>query len=103
MTFDYLTQLLTNQRESVTADNYIGIIMLLDEVALVASVVAETHAQQRRREPLLTASMSPIIERGLKAINMLYDLKDAMSRMLQQPELQRESSQFANEYAALTY
>jgi hypothetical protein len=92
MTFEYLNQLITSQSELVTADNYVGIIMLLDEVALVASVVAETHVQQRPREPPLSAAVSPVVERGVRSINLLYELKDTMARLLQQPDVPREQS-----------
>jgi golgi-specific brefeldin A-resistance guanine nucleotide exchange factor 1 len=92
MTFEFLLQLLSIQSELVTADNYSGIVLLLDEFASIASVVVDNHAQQRRREPPLTAAGSTVVERGAKSIDLLYDLKDSMSRVLQQTNLPQEQS-----------
>ncbi|THH32990.1 hypothetical protein EUX98_g1179 [Antrodiella citrinella] len=58
----------------VTPDNFGGLIAVLDEYATVAGDTTESQQQGRRTQPL-NSSNSPVIERGLKAIDMLSDLK----------------------------
>jgi brefeldin A-resistance guanine nucleotide exchange factor 1 len=44
---------LRGQDQLVTADNFTGLITMLDEFAMVAGVAVESHQRQgRRREPL---------------------------------------------------
>jgi hypothetical protein len=40
----------------------------------------------------LKVCRSPIVDRGVKSINMLYDLKDSMSQLLQASDMPKEQS-----------
>ncbi|TCD65421.1 GDP/GTP exchange factor for ARF, partial [Steccherinum ochraceum] len=60
--------------QCVTPDNFVGLITVLDEYATVAGDHTEAQ-QQGRRTQTLNSSNSPVIERGLKAVDMLSDLK----------------------------
>ncbi|KAJ6606553.1 hypothetical protein DFH09DRAFT_1242048 [Mycena vulgaris] len=100
--FELITTLASDgPDQTVTIDNFAGLLNLLDEFATSAGVVAETqHQQGRRREPLSSAN-SPQIERGRKAIDLIVNLKKFMTwRQLCLPliiSLGRQSTNAARE------
>lgn len=56
MTFDFVSDLLKHQGDTITSDNYAVVLPLLDEFATLAGAATEVHAQQRRKEPPLAAA-----------------------------------------------
>ncbi|KAH8108152.1 Sec7-domain-containing protein [Cristinia sonorae] len=73
--FELVQSLITDgPTQHVTPDNLVGLITVLDEYANVAGDAVETQ-QQGRRTQTLNASNSPVLERGLKAVDMISDLK----------------------------
>lgn len=89
--FDLIQNLINDGPEQrVSIDNYAGIVAALDEYATVAGVVTDSQQQGRRTQALNTSKYaspsfsesihlrhysSPIVERGKKAIDLLFDLK----------------------------
>ncbi|CAL1704279.1 unnamed protein product [Somion occarium] len=89
-TFDYIQSLIVDGPDQcVTADNLAGLVAVLDEFAIVAGVVTDAQ-QQGRRTQSLNSSNSPIVERGLKAVEMLFDLKKFWATLAEKTGLQRE-------------
>ncbi|KAJ6618317.1 hypothetical protein B0H10DRAFT_1795581 [Mycena sp. CBHHK59/15] len=75
--------------QTVTIDNFPGLLNILDDFATIASTVSEgQHRQGRRQEPLTSAN-SPPIERGRKAIDLIVNLKKFMSPLAESLHLQR--------------
>lgn len=91
--FELVTSLVSDgPDQTVTIDNFTGLLNILDEFAIGAGGVVETqHHQGRRREPLTSAN-SPHIERGRKAIDLIVNLKKFMSPL-------SESAHFARSQA----
>nr|GAT51097.1 predicted protein [Mycena chlorophos] len=77
--FELVTQLVVDGPEqTVTLDNYLGLLTILDDFATHAGSVSEGQQQQGRRQEPLTAANSPPIERGNKAIELIVALKKFM-------------------------
>ena len=81
-----------DQNQSVTMDNFPGLVAVLDEFATAASVAVEAQQQGRRTQALTSAKCvartsivdsvayssllsSPVVERGRRAVDMVSDLK----------------------------
>ncbi|KAH9951281.1 Sec7-domain-containing protein [Amylocystis lapponica] len=87
--FDLITKLVSEGPERrVTTDNYAGLIAVLDEFATAAGVAVEAQ-QQGRRAQALTSSNSPVVERGRKAIDILFDLKRFWAEFAEIPGMQK--------------
>lgn len=71
----------------LTADNYQGMVAILDEFATAAGAAAMRVQHQRRgaAQPV-AATLGPIVERGLAALDSLYDLRNVI------PDLMKASS-----------
>ncbi|KAJ7771775.1 hypothetical protein B0H16DRAFT_195217 [Mycena metata] len=77
--FELITSLVSDGPEqTVTLDNYSGLLNLLDDFATSAGIVSEGQHHGRRQAPLTSAN-SPPIERGKKAIDLIVNLKKFMS------------------------
>ena len=103
LSFDLIAGLCRDGPEQlVTVDNFPGLVTLLDDFATTAGTVTEGQQQHARRSQALTSSKyvgsrynrsfclqsssSPTIDRGRKAVDLLFDLKKFLSSFL---ELQR--------------
>ncbi|OCH87410.1 Sec7-domain-containing protein [Obba rivulosa] len=74
--FELVMRLVSEGPEQrVTADNFPGLVTILDEYATAAGIAVEAQ-QQGRRNQALNASNSPVVERGRRAIDILFDLKN---------------------------
>nr|VWO98733.1 MSP1 protein-like protein [Ganoderma boninense] len=78
-------------QDLITSDNFTGLVNALDEFSTAAGVAVDAQ-QQGRRTQSLTASTSPIVERGRKAIEMIADLKKCWARFAETAELQKNLS-----------
>ncbi|KAJ7093181.1 hypothetical protein C8R44DRAFT_835540 [Mycena epipterygia] len=88
--FELLTSLVSDgPNQTVTIDNFSGLLNLLDEFATGAGVVAEGHQHQGRRQEPLTSANSPPIERGRKAVDLIVNLKIFMSPLSESAHLPR--------------
>ncbi|GJE86958.1 Sec7-domain-containing protein [Phanerochaete sordida] len=76
-TFELIQSLVTDEAK-LTVDNFAGVITVLDEYATAAGLATEAQ-QQGRRTQSLNAANSPIIERGVKAVELVAGLKSAWS------------------------
>ncbi|KAJ6500445.1 hypothetical protein C8R45DRAFT_896478 [Mycena sanguinolenta] len=86
--FELLTSLVSEGPEqTVTIDNFNGLLILLDDFATAAGVVAENRHQHGRRQEPLTSANSPTIERGRKAVDLIVNLKKFMSPLSESAHL----------------
>ncbi|KAJ6525107.1 hypothetical protein DFH09DRAFT_1264292 [Mycena vulgaris] len=85
--FELITTLASDgPDQTVTIDNFAGLLNLLDEFATSADVAV--NQQGRHREPLLSANSSQI-ERGRKAIDLIVNLEKFMSPLSESAHLSR--------------
>ncbi|KAL4268665.1 SEC7 domain-containing protein [Pleurotus pulmonarius] len=66
----------------VTADNFAGLVMILDDFATAAGKATESQQTKGRQKQQLTSAQSPIIERGRKAVDLISELKKFMAVFL---------------------
>ncbi|KAJ7261394.1 hypothetical protein B0H12DRAFT_1106609, partial [Mycena haematopus] len=86
--FELLTSLVSDGPEqTVTMDNFNGLLNLLDDFATTAGAVAESRHQHGRRQEPLTSANSPPIERGRKAIDLIVNLKKFISPLSESAHL----------------
>ncbi|THV07859.1 Sec7-domain-containing protein [Dendrothele bispora CBS 962.96] len=88
--FDLVSSLVSDGSEQlVTGDNFSGLITLLDDFATNASISIESQQRQGRRHEPAKAVISPILERGKKAIDLIVHLKKFVSIITESSNLQR--------------
>ncbi|KAJ8519864.1 hypothetical protein ONZ45_g3215 [Pleurotus djamor] len=111
LSFEFITTVCCDgPGQVVTPDNFSGLIMVLDDYATAASRAIESQQMRGRQKQQLTSAQSPIIERGHKAIDIIFDLKKFLSPFLDsnlsqgQAALGRQSSNAAREvrYSAIS-
>ncbi|KAJ7470334.1 hypothetical protein FB451DRAFT_1339866 [Mycena latifolia] len=91
--FELITSLVSDgPDQTVTIDNFTGLLNLLDEFAIGAGAVAESQHHQGRRQEPLTSANSPPIERGRKAIDLIVNLKKFMSPLSESAHLARSQA-----------
>ncbi|WVW82243.1 hypothetical protein I302_104249 [Kwoniella bestiolae CBS 10118] len=69
----------------LTNDNYSGTVALLDEFATAAGAAAANRSQQNRRSAShqnQNASLGPTVERGLTALDSLYELRNVIPGLI---------------------
>ncbi|WVQ85543.1 hypothetical protein IAT38_007709 [Cryptococcus sp. DSM 104549] len=67
----------------LTADNYAGVVALLDEFATAAGAAAAGRQHQRRQSVgPQTGSLGPTVERGLTALDSLYELRNVIPGLM---------------------
>lgn len=64
----------------VTADNFGGLVTILQDFAGFGGVTAAGR-QQRGRKPTTNDVMEPAVERALRAVEALYNLKEPSARL----------------------
>ncbi|KDQ13235.1 hypothetical protein BOTBODRAFT_633172 [Botryobasidium botryosum FD-172 SS1] len=81
---------LVGDGNTVTADNYLGLIAILDEFANVASYTIGGKRQEERRGAAQASNgpLEPPIERGVKAIEVLYNLRRDAPRLIENSRLE---------------
>ena len=98
-TFDLVAKFVAEQPTSVTADNYKEVVSLMNQYAAAGSVGAvleqkrDTNAQGRKREkPNKPARPreNETVDRGYKAVIMVYRLTSRVPALIEQSHLQRE-------------
>ncbi|KAH9998139.1 Sec7-like domain protein [Russula compacta] len=72
--FDLIQRLIVEGPEQcISADNVAGLVAVLDDFASAAGIVAEVE-QQARRRPQSNSTSSPVIDRGRKAIDLMFEI-----------------------------
>ncbi|WVF70575.1 hypothetical protein IAT40_005367 [Kwoniella sp. CBS 6097] len=67
----------------LTGDNYAGTVALLDEFATAAGAAAAGRQQQNRRASAgPQSSLGPTVERGLTALDSLYELRNVIPGLM---------------------
>ncbi|KAF8498362.1 Sec7-domain-containing protein [Gautieria morchelliformis] len=79
LSFDMIQNLATDAlKGSVTADNFAGLVAVLDDFASAAGYAVEGQRQDKRA----ANTSEPVVERGLKAIELIFELKRFVPRLL---------------------
>lgn len=90
MSFDLISNLVTDGPDMlVSLDNFSGLVSLLDNFAMAASALTESHQHRNRQVEPLTSSNSLLVDRGKKAIELLSILHKWMVALQQSSELQQ--------------
>ncbi|WVQ71161.1 hypothetical protein IAR50_000686 [Cryptococcus sp. DSM 104548] len=79
----------------LTADNYAGVVALLDEFATQAGAAAAGRQQQQRRPSLggpPAGSLGPTVERGLSALDSLYELRNVIPAIMAASKLTEQQA-----------
>ncbi|WRT64093.1 uncharacterized protein IL334_001022 [Kwoniella shivajii] len=74
----------------LTSDNYAGTVALLDEFATAAGAAAANRSQQNRRaslSPSQNTTLGPTVERGLTALDSLYDLRNVIPGLMSSSDM----------------
>ncbi|KAI0340495.1 Sec7-domain-containing protein [Trametopsis cervina] len=85
--FEFIENIISDPSQRVTVDNFAGLVSVLDDYATAASIATEAQ-QQGRRTQALNISNSPIVQRGKKAVDILFDLKSLWAPLSQAPNVQ---------------
>ncbi|TFY68249.1 hypothetical protein EVG20_g3640 [Dentipellis fragilis] len=73
--FDLIQQFVAEGKDqSVTVDNIPGLIAVLDDFSTAAGIIIEVEQQTSRRRPTSDSASSPVVDRGRKAIDLLYEI-----------------------------
>ncbi|KII88730.1 hypothetical protein PLICRDRAFT_41948 [Plicaturopsis crispa FD-325 SS-3] len=90
LSFDLINGLVSDgPQQHVTVDNFSGLITLLDDFATTASLVVDAQHRQGHRGQSLNASNSPVVDRGRKSIDVLFDLKRFIPPFVEASSLSR--------------
>ncbi|KAF8078137.1 hypothetical protein FPV67DRAFT_1464319 [Lyophyllum atratum] len=83
MSFDLITNIASDSSDQlITVDNFSGLITILDDFATIAGTSSESRQQKGRRAEPLTSSNSPVVARGKKAIDLLFNLNKSLPHLL---------------------
>ncbi|KAF8522156.1 hypothetical protein BU17DRAFT_45284 [Hysterangium stoloniferum] len=95
LSFDLISELASDKPEGlITSDNIAGLIAVLDDFASAAGVAVE--GQRRKDKRVVTIALEPIVERGLKAVELIAELKRFIPRLM-------EKASIAQNYAWRVY
>ncbi|OXG34789.1 Sec7 domain-containing protein [Cryptococcus neoformans Bt120] len=78
----------------LTVDNYGGVVALLDEFATQAGAAAAGRQQQQRRSSAgpQSGSLGPAVERGLAALDSLYELRNVIPTLMSSNNLEEQQA-----------
>ncbi|KZV94082.1 hypothetical protein EXIGLDRAFT_673441 [Exidia glandulosa HHB12029] len=81
--FELISELINNGN-IVSPENIAGFVAILDEFATIAGNSVEVQSPKSRRQPSQTQTQphDPAVDRGIKAIDLLYSLKHPAARLL---------------------
>ncbi|KAI0282184.1 Sec7-like domain protein [Russula aff. rugulosa BPL654] len=73
--FDFIQRLIVEGPERcISVDNIAGLVAVLDDFASAAGIAAEVEQQHARRRPQSNSSSSSVIDRGCKAIDLMFEI-----------------------------
>ncbi|KAI0306765.1 hypothetical protein B0F90DRAFT_1808381 [Multifurca ochricompacta] len=73
--FGLIEQLVCEGPEQrISTDNIVGLVAVLDDFSTAAGIVAEVEQQHARRRPQFSSSSSPVIDRGRKAVDLMFEI-----------------------------
>ncbi|KAI0047968.1 hypothetical protein FA95DRAFT_1540484 [Auriscalpium vulgare] len=73
--FDLVQRLIADGPDHcVTTDNVSGLVAVLEDFATAAGIVVEAEQQHARRRPKSDSTSSAVIDRGRKAIDLLFEI-----------------------------
>ncbi|KIY43680.1 Sec7-domain-containing protein [Fistulina hepatica ATCC 64428] len=89
--FELVTNLeIEGPKAVITSDNFSGLITVLDDFALLASVRAENQQGQGNRRQAASTASAPVLERGKAAVEKIFDLKKIITPMAEESHLDAE-------------
>ncbi|KAH9180347.1 Sec7-like domain is implicated in guanine nucleotide exchange function [Lactarius sanguifluus] len=75
MSFDLIQRLTAEGPEQrISADNVAGLVAVLDDFVTAAGIVAKVEHQHARRRPQPGPSSSSIVDRGRRAVDLLFEV-----------------------------
>ncbi|EGN96105.1 hypothetical protein SERLA73DRAFT_112215 [Serpula lacrymans var. lacrymans S7.3] len=74
----------------VTMDSFTGLVTLLDDFASAAGVSVDGQRQRGRRSAPQASASSPLVERGRKAIDLIFELKKFIPIFSESSNLERK-------------
>jgi brefeldin A-resistance guanine nucleotide exchange factor 1 len=84
VTLAIVQKMATGGEPGLSADNFGGVVALLDEFATAAGAAAAgRHQMHRRRSDSVAATLGPTVERGLTALDSLYELRNAIPSLIE--------------------
>lgn len=84
VTLAIVQKMATGGEPGLSSDNYAGVVALLDEFATAAGAAAAGRLQPGRRGPQnVAATLGPTVDRGLTALDSLYELRNVIPSLIQ--------------------
>jgi len=84
VTLAIVQKMATGGEPGLSADNFAGVVALLDEFATAAGAAAAgRHQMHRRRSDSVSATLGPTVERGLTALDSLYELRNVIPSLVE--------------------
>lgn len=84
VTLAIVQKMATGGEPGMSSDNFAGVVALLDEFATAAGAAAAgRHQMNRHRSDGVAATLGPTVERGLTALDSLYELRNAIPSLVE--------------------
>jgi brefeldin A-resistance guanine nucleotide exchange factor 1 len=85
VTLAIVQKMATGGEPGLSADNFAGVVALLDEFATAAGAAAAGRHQmsRRRSDGAVAATLGPTVERGLTALDSVYELRNAIPGLVE--------------------
>jgi len=91
--FDFIQRLIVEGSERcISADNMAGLVAVLDDFASAAGIVAEVEQQHARRRPQSDSTSSSVIDRGRKAVDLMFEILKYISSLTENRSEFRDKS-----------
>ncbi|KAF8432469.1 hypothetical protein L210DRAFT_3623319 [Boletus edulis BED1] len=74
--------------QKITPDNFAGLLSTLDDFATAAGTSIQLSQPRPRRAPQQPSADSPLIDRGRKSIDLIFDLKSIIAPFAESAKLQ---------------
>lgn len=83
VTMSIVQKMVTGTHPGLTTDNFSGVVALLDEFATAAGAAAASRQPSRRGGADVRATLGPTLERGLTALDSLYELRNLIPGLIE--------------------
>ncbi|KAI0256486.1 Sec7-domain-containing protein [Lactifluus subvellereus] len=75
VSFDLIQRLTADGPEQcISADNIAGLVAVLDDFVTTAGIMVKVEQQHARHRPQPSSSSSPVIDRGRKAVDLMFEI-----------------------------
>ncbi|KAH9966443.1 Sec7-like domain protein [Russula dissimulans] len=91
--FDLIQQLIVEGTEQcISPDNIAGLAAVLDDFASAAGIVAEVEQQHARRRPQANSTSSSVIDRGRKAVDLMFEILKSIPSLTENGDETRDKT-----------